>query len=196
MNIDAIATCASISANWNMNRSANSGKLQMKITIRDEQTSDINSIDQLTQAAFLNAPYSSHTEHFIVNQLRAQGQLSMSLVAIEENAIIGHVAISPVAISSGEVGWYGLGPISVAPDRQNLGIGSMLMHAVLEQLKLKGAHGCVLLGEPNFYSRFGFKSYADLRLPDVPAEYFQAITFTGHIPKGDVHYHEAFNATA
>ena len=66
--------------------------------------------------AFLNTPPTSHTEHFIVNALRCAGALSMSLVAEADGAIIGHVAISPVSITDGTEGWFGLGPISVLPE--------------------------------------------------------------------------------
>jgi len=167
----------------------------MNITIRDERNEDIEAIEKLTEAAFQNAEHTSHTEHFIVNSLRNYGQLTVSLVAIEDSAIVGHVAISPVQISSGEMGWYGLGPISVHPNKQGLGIGSLLMNKSLEKLKNLGAKGCVLLGDPKYYSRFGFRTYPELILPDVPSEYFQALSFSGNIAKGYVSYHEAFNAT-
>ncbi|MDD9317499.1 GNAT family N-acetyltransferase [Acinetobacter lactucae] len=167
----------------------------MNIIVRDEEITDIEAIEKLTKAAFQNAEHSSHTEHFIVNSLRTQGQLTISLVAIEDGSIIGHVAISPVEMSSGEIGWYGLGPISVHPDKQGCGIGSLLMNKSLQKLKQLGAQGCVLLGEPSYYSRFGFKNYPELILPNVPSEYFQAVTFSGNIPKANVKYHEAFNAT-
>ncbi len=166
----------------------------MDIIIRDEQIEDIEAIEKLTKAAFQNAEHTSHTEHFIVNSLRNHGQLTISLVAVEDSSIIGHIAISPVEISSGEIGWYGLGPISVPPDKQGYGIGSLLMKESLEKLKQFGAQGCVLLGDPRYYSRFGFKNYPELILPDVPSEYFQALTFSGNIPKANVKYHEAFNA--
>ncbi|WP_087088033.1 GNAT family N-acetyltransferase [Acinetobacter pittii] len=167
----------------------------MNIIVRDEEITDIEAIEKLTKAAFQNAEHTSHTEHFIVNSLRTQGQLTISLVAIEDGSIIGHVAISPVEMSSGEIGWYGLGPISVHPDKQDCGIGSLLMNKSLQKLKQLGAQGCVLLGEPSYYSRFGFKNYPELIFPNVPSEYFQAVTFSGNIPKANVKYHEAFNAT-
>jgi len=167
----------------------------MNITIRDEQPKDIESIETLTHAAFLNAEHTSHTEQFIVNSLRKSGQLTISLVAVENDSIIGHVAISPVSISTGTTGWYGLGPISVCPTKQGLGIGSQLMQASLEKLKQLGAKGCVLLGDPNYYHRFEFRPYLELVLPGVPSEYFQALSFNGEIPQGVVSYHDAFNAT-
>lgn len=168
--------------------------LNMHMTIRNEQSQDIEAISRLTEAAFRNEEYSSHTEHFIVNALRRTGQLSISLVAAEHDEILGHVAISPVNISSGVTGWYGLGPISVRPDRQGKGIGSALMKAALQQLRQQGAAGCVVLGDPAYYGRFGFKAHPGLELPDVPPEYFQALSFTGELPVGVVKYAAAFDA--
>ena len=168
--------------------------LNMHMTIRNEQSQDIEAISRLTEAAFRNEEYSSHTEHFIVNALRRTGQLRISLVAAEHDEILGHVAISPVSISSGVTGWYGLGPISVRPDRQGKGIGSALMRAALQQLRQQGAAGCVVLGDPAYYGRFGFKAHPGLELPDVPPEYFQALSFTGELPVGVVKYAAAFDA--
>ena len=166
----------------------------MHMTIRNEQAQDIEAISRLTEVAFRNEVHSSHTEHFIVNALRRTGQLSISLVAAEHDEILGHVAISPVSISSGVTGWYGLGPISVRPDRQGKGIGSALMRAALQQLRQQGAAGCVVLGDPAYYGRFGFKAHPGLELPDVPPEYFQALSFTGELPVGVVKYAAAFEA--
>lgn len=166
----------------------------MNIGIRNEAPSDAGAIEAVTAAAFLNAPHATHTEQFIVNELRRAGQLTVSLVAEEENLIVGHVAVSPVTISDGSSGWYGLGPISVMPEYQNRGIGTRLMQQALEALRGLGAAGCVLLGDPEYYRRFGFRAEPALVLPDVPAEYFQAIRFRGEIPAGTVSFHEAFNA--
>ncbi|AJD49192.1 acetyltransferase [Isoalcanivorax pacificus W11-5] len=168
----------------------------MDITVRAEQPEDIDTITRLTQAAFLHAEHSSHTEQFIVNALRDAGQLTFSLVALEDEQVVGHVALSPVTISSGVTGWYGLGPISVWPAHQGRGIGSALMHAALAALRQHGAAGCVLLGDPGYYARFGFRPQPGLTLPGVPPEYFQAFGFTDDLPEGEVSYHRAFEATA
>ncbi|KAF5271476.1 hypothetical protein FQR65_LT05096 [Abscondita terminalis] len=146
----------------------------MCIAIRNEQASDIQTIARLTKAAFQNAEHSSHTEQFIVNALRRENQLTVSLVAVADKAIVGHVAISPVEISSGTPRWHGLGPISVWPER---------------------SFGCVVLGDPAYYSRFGFKANSGLLFPGVAPEYFQAVTFVGETPIGKVFYHKAFNVT-
>lgn len=79
----------------------------MIITIRDEQPDDIQYIHHLTKTAFLNEEYSSHTEHYIIDRLRENGQLKISLVALENETIVGHIVISPVTVSSGDQKWMG-----------------------------------------------------------------------------------------
>ena len=69
------------------------------------------------------------------------------------------------------------------------------MQAALDRLQQLRAEGCVVLGDPQYYGRFGFKAFPELYLKDVPPEYFQVIAFNGSIPQGEVVYHEAFNAT-
>jgi len=162
--------------------------------IRNETDGDINAVADVVFAAFFSDEYSNPTEPLIVAALRDAGALTLSIVAEIDNKLVGHVAVSPVSISDGSENWYGLGPISVSPDRQRQGIGSMLMKSALASLRDKGAAGCVLLGDPGYYIRFGFKPDGRLILPDVPPEYFQAVSFTGTFAEGFVTYHEAFNA--
>lgn len=162
-------------------------------TIRKENEADIQAIHDLTKAAFLNAPHRDGTEQLIVQALRDAGALTLSLVAEGEAGLVGHVALSPVTVSDGAKGWYGLGPISVLPAHQTQGIGSDLMQAALQELKAMGASGCVLLGDPAYYHRFGFRSVEGMVLPGVPAEYFQALSFKAGFPQGDVSYHQAFS---
>ena len=71
--------------------------------------------------------------------------------------------------------------------------GSVNPECTLAQL---GAAGCVLLGDPAYYRRFGFECHAGLVLPGVPPEYFMALAFKGAVPCGAVSYHPAFAATA
>ncbi|MDH5232306.1 MAG: N-acetyltransferase [Gammaproteobacteria bacterium] len=164
------------------------------MNIRSESLSDIAAIEALSEDAFKSVTHSSHTEQFIVNALRKADQLSISLVAELEGAIVGHVAMSPVSISDASQAWFGLGPISVAPEHQKKGIGSSLMKQAIAALQHLGASGCVVLGDPQYYHRFGFEVSPDLVLPGVPPEHFQALSFNLQRPKGDVSYHEAFNA--
>lgn len=168
----------------------------MNIKIRSESASDASAIEAVTVAAFLDAPHASHTEHHIIDALRKAGELTVSLVAECNGEIVGHVAVSPVTISDGTSDWYGLGPISVLPEYQRRSIGSQLVAAALEALRMRGAAGCVLVGEPAFYGRFGFKAEPQLRLPGVPPEYFQALAFGPSRPRGTVAYHAAFDVRA
>lgn len=166
----------------------------MSLKVRNEIPTDVAAIEAVTVAAFLNAPHTAHTEQFIIKALRKAGKLTISLVAEVGGDVVGHVAVSPVSISDGASGWYGLGPISVAPSYQGKGIGSLLMQEALRSLRERKASGCVVLGEPRYYGRFGFCSEPSLVLPDVPQEYFQVISFEGRIPRGIVSYDASFNA--
>ena len=194
-----VGLSANISVNRTLTRCAGSRRLPRALDlgpcimrIRKEAPSDTAAVEAVTIAAFQNAAHTDHTEQFIVRELRNSGQLSVSLVAEDGGSIIGHVAVSPVTISSGAARWYGLGPISVVPGRQGQGIGAQLMERALTELRTLGAAGCVVLGEPGFYSRFGFNAEPLLALPGVPAEYFQAISFDGSLPSGAVSYHDSF----
>jgi len=166
----------------------------LSINIRLEKPCDIQRIHRITIAAFLDEPYADHTEQFIVKALRDAGALTISLVAEDSAQTVGHVAVSPVSISDGSIDWYGLGPISVIPNEQGKGIGSKLMNTAIAELKNLKANGCVLLGNPNYYHRFGFEPIDGLILQDVPPEYFQALLLQGTRPKGTVTYHESFSA--
>ena len=162
--------------------------------IRNEKTSDIEAITEITLAAFADEPHSDHTEQFIVNALRAANALTVSLVAEIEGKVVGHVAFSPVTISDGSCDWYGVGPLSVAPGYQRQGIGKSLMHEGLLLLKAAGAKGCVLVGDPKYYERFGFRSLPDLTLEGVPPENLLALPFGNNKAHGAVAFHEGFNA--
>ena len=164
--------------------------------IRPEIPADIPAIHALTAAAFLHAPHTSHTEQYIVDALRAAGELAVSLVAVQGNELVGHVALSAVTLSDGSTGWFGLGPLSVAPSHQRHGIGSRLVEHALDALRARHAVGCVLLGDPFYYQRFGFKPDPALVLPGVPAEHFQALALRGSVPAASVQYSTAFEASA
>ena len=166
--------------------------------IRSETPDDAVAISQLTTAAFAAAEHASGTEATIVERLRATGALTLSLVAqANDGEIVGHIAFSPVTIASDGGGavtdWFGLGPVSVLPEHQGAGIGAALVREGLERLAATGAQGCVVLGDPDYYCRFGFIGDAGPRYPGPPAEYFQARGFRSHaIPQGVVRYHPAF----
>jgi len=140
-------------------------------------------------------PYSHQTEVAIVDGLSAAGALTLSLVAVE-NDVVGHVAFSPVTIDGRTCDWYGIGPLAVRPDRQRKGVGQALMRTGLERIRERDARGCVLVGDPAFYGRFGFTARPELRLAGIPAEVFLALSFDGVFPSGAVQFHPAFDTEA
>jgi putative acetyltransferase len=164
------------------------------LQIRDERHEDTDAIRTLTRAAFLDAPHSAGTEAAIVDALRDAGALAISLVAVEKGAVVGHVAFSAVTIDGQPQGWFGLGPVSVEPSRQRAGVGRALIREGLGRLRAMGAGGCVVLGEPAYYGRFGFVSDPALTYPGVPPEYFQCLVLSGDHPSGVVAYHAGFGA--
>jgi putative acetyltransferase len=164
--------------------------------IRPETPADVAAIDVLTARAFAGAPYSDGSESLIIRRLREAGRLAVSLIAERGEIVVGHVAVSPVSISDRSTGWYGLGPISVEPSIQRSGVGSMLMRAALHRLRELNASGCVVLGNPAYYSRFGFAMQPGLVYPGPPAEHFMATSFSARYPSGQVTYHSAFSGEA
>lgn len=166
----------------------------MNLVVRNERPGDEAAIQRVIEAAFPVASSGTCVEVGIVDALRASGALVVSQVAERDGVIIGHVAMSPVTVSDDSGGWFGLGPIAVSPEHQQNGTGSRLMRAALERLEAMGAAGCVLVGEPAFYERFGFRNVSGFEYPGIPARYFQGLRFTGPWPSGMVTYHDAFLA--
>ncbi len=166
--------------------------MNSEIHIRPEEKRDIPQIHNVIKFAFETVAYSNQKEHFLVDELRKVDALELSLVAELNNEIVGHIAFSKITINNKKSSWYGLAPVSVHPKYQNRGIGSTLIREGLKKIKKAGAKGCVLLGEPEYYKRFGFRQSDQLTLEGVPAEYFLALSFQDGSPSGNVHYHEVF----
>jgi putative acetyltransferase len=160
--------------------------------IRAETSRDIPFIRATTEAAFAPVVRSSGTEGSIIDALRRNGALTVSLVADHAGAILGHVAFSPVLIDGRGLGWFGLGPVSVLPEYQRVGIGTALIKEGLARLKIQNANGCVVLGDPKFYQRFGFSSRHGLHYEHMVAEHFQSLTLCGNPASGAVTYDEGF----
>lgn len=166
-----------------------------KILIRDETKDDAAVISEVTAAAFETLEISDHTEQFVIEALRSAKALTLSLVAEMDGRVVGHIAFSPVAISDGSSDWYGLGPISILPIYQRMGIGKALIQEGLSRLKELDAKGCCLVGHPQYYRKFGFENAAGLVLEGVPPEVFFALSFDGRFPQGAVTFHEGFMAS-
>ncbi|OWV77335.1 GCN5 family acetyltransferase [Rhizobium sp. R339] len=162
--------------------------------MRYETPTDIDAIHELTSIAFAPMPYSEGTEAEIIRRLRASGDLAISLVAEEEGEIVGHVAFSPVAIDGAHGGWFGLGPISVRPERQRQGIGKALIAKGLALLEGMGASGCALIGNPDVYRGAGFSSDGKLGYHDLDTRLVQRIVFRGPAPSGTLRFAPAFES--
>lgn len=160
--------------------------------IREERPGDEAAIHRVTEAAFTDHPHSEGTEPAIVDALRADGDLVLSLVTEADGELVGHVAFSCAILSGGEQGWFALGPISVSPEHQGRGVGRALVETGVAHLKAKGAQGVVLLGDPQLYSRFGFVRDTSLHITGPLAEYFQVLPFTADIPASSVTFAPAF----
>ena len=161
--------------------------------IRPEHTADETAIHCITEIAFAAHSHSNHTEAEIVRTLRADDDLTVSLVAEIGDHIAGHIAFSPVAIEGRHEHWFGLGPLAVLPALQGQGVGAGLVERGLANLRARGANGCVVLGDPGFYGRFGFRSDGALRYGPLPIRLVQWIAFENDAPSGELSYARAFD---
>ena len=166
------------------------------VIIRQERQEDIASIYEVNAKAF-----SSIGEANLVNKLRSRNQIILSLVAIADDQIVGHILFTPVTLSGSEKEFMGvgIGPLAVLPKFQKQGIGTLLVKTGLEQCQKKGYEFVVVLGDPGYYSRFGFVSTSQYNIRceyDVPVEAFMAIALQEGALKqrpGVVKYQPEFN---
>ena len=156
--------------------------------IRLETPADHAAIHALTQAAFAPMSYSDGTEADRIDRLRADGDLTLSLVAEMAAGVVGHVAFSPVFMDGQSDGWFGLGPVAVSPERQRQGIGSALIRAGLDRLQASGARGCVLIGSPAYYRRFGFAADGRVSYRAIPTRNVMWLAFGDHRPAGELKF--------
>ncbi|MEM7730046.1 MAG: N-acetyltransferase [Pseudomonadota bacterium] len=158
--------------------------------IRPERPEDAPAIFTLTQATFADMPFSQGKEGPIVNGLRDDGDLLLSLVAEEDGCIVGHIAFSPVTVDGERDGLYGLGPVCADPERRRQGIGSALIREGLA--RLNDAKAVFLVGDPAYYSRFGFVGDCGLTHGDVPPRAVQGLFLDGRERTGEIVYAPAF----
>jgi predicted N-acetyltransferase YhbS len=160
--------------------------------IRHEKPTDFKAIAEVAIAAFEDHAFSQQTERLIIEDLREAGALTVSLVAVVNDKVVGHIASSPVTISDGSTDWYGLGPVSVQPEYQCRRIGTALVNKGLDILKYFDGKGCALVGEPTYYFRFGFKNNLKLIHEGIPQEVFLVKPLNGQpVPSGTVEFHDA-----
>src|SRR5687767_12144182 len=124
------------------------------IEIRPESQSDEAGIE-----AVLTAAFPSNLEAALFKLLRNRGKCSVSLVAVDDKQIIGHVLFSPVELHApdGRLNGLGLAPLAVLPEHQRQGVGTRLVQAGIAACRTLGSGFIVVLGEPEYYGRFGFQ---------------------------------------
>ena len=127
--------------------------------IRPEQPDDIGKIHELLVNAFDDA-----AEAELVNHLRSASRLSPSMVACDEQELVGYIGYSPVTINGKASSGLGLAPLAVSPSYQHLGFGGDLIRASLEACREAGATFVVVLGDPGYYRRFGFEPASNFGL--------------------------------
>ncbi len=144
--------------------------------IRPEALDDVSSIHTVNLRAF-----GQPAEARLVDELRKNQKLILSLVAEKEGNVVGHIAFSlmnAVNTPSSEFVVAGLAPMAVLPEFQRQGIGSMLVRQGIEECRHLGEAGIVVLGHPEYYRRFGFRPAASIGLhcvQGVPDEAFMAL---------------------
>jgi putative acetyltransferase len=145
------------------------------MTIRPEKTEDLVAIRHINEQAF-----GRPAEANLVDALRRNGKVTLSLVAEDDGRIVGHILFSPVTIEAGDdqLTGVGLAPMAVLPEMQNRGIGSLLVKRGLERCREAGYPFAVVLGHPSYYPRFGFVPASRFNLKceyDVADEVFMAM---------------------
>jgi len=168
--------------------------------IRPADTDDYAGIETVLKSAFPDP-----SEAQLVVSLRAADADTLELVAEKKGVVCGTLMFSPVT-AKGETGTetygLGLGPLAVSPDQQNQGIGAALVDAGLDYIKTLGAPFCVVLGDPDYYVRFGFETAAKLGIywdKDEDGQFakaFQILVFNPAalpVQKTVIHYHAAFD---
>lgn len=158
-----------------MPKSEQSYSLERMIRIRKEQPQDVKEIRELNILAF-----GQDQEAGIVDKLRQKCTDLLSLVAVMNNRIVGHILFSPVIIQSKERSLQGMGlaPMAVLPEHQRQGVGSELVHAGIEEMKRQRCPFVIVLGHPEYYPRFGFERASAHRIRcewDVPDDAFMIL---------------------
>lgn len=152
------------------------------VIIRREKEADHNEVFLLIESAFRTLEVSDHTEQFLVEILRKSNAFipELSLVAVMNNKIVGHILLTKLKIHSdkGEMQSLALAPVSVHPDYQRKGIGGMLINKAHSIAKSIGYQSVILVGHPDYYPRFGYKNACEFGISfpfDVPEEACMAV---------------------
>lgn len=148
--------------------------------IRPETAADAPAVRRVHEAAFPTA-----AEADLVERLRAGKKAVISLVAEDEGRIVGHILFSPMALEplAGAIG-LGLAPVAVQPDHEKHGVGRRLIQNGLSACRKWGADFVVVLGDPAYYSRFGFGPASEHELKNEYGSGEEFMVFT--LKKGEL----------
>lgn len=169
-------------------------RVLMDCLIRPEHADDYAAIYDGTKRAFAPTLFAGGDEQEWIGRFRGAGVLALSLLAEMDGRVVGQITLTPAFAADGSPGWFALGPIAVAPEFPSKKIGSEMMGAVIVWLREQDAAGCVLVGNPAYYSRFGFKRYPALAPEREPAEYYQILPLRVKEPSVVVGFHPLFHA--
>ncbi|MBQ2262740.1 MAG: N-acetyltransferase [Loktanella sp.] len=158
--------------------------------IRNETVDDIPEIRAVVTEAMTMLAQSTGTEAQIIDRLREDKALALSLVAEDDGKVVGYLAVSQALVGAQD-SWGLIGPLAVLPSRHGQGIGSTLIAETIRRLRMT-FQGAVLVGDPRYYGRFGFRAYPELGVGAIPPEFVQALTFGVAEPRGEVIHHPAF----
>lgn len=153
--------------------------------------------EEVAITKLVTAAFGQPDEALLVERLRAAGRLGCELVAREDDILVGHIAFSAVGIGAaeGDGRWLALAPLAVAPPARGRGVGAALVRAGLEAAWRASATLVIVLGEPGYYGRFGFRAAGELDLIcpyPAPPECFMAIARGAPPPAGTVRYAPEF----
>ncbi|MDJ0698909.1 MAG: N-acetyltransferase [Woeseiaceae bacterium] len=138
--------------------------------IRETVTADLPALERLYPRAFPEEDLLP----LLRDLLHAPAGV-LSLVACVNIDIAGHIAFTMCGLDGGDAELALLGPLAVAPERQGQGIGSAIVRAGLERLRRRGTHLVCVLGDPNYYGRFGFTPDSGIEPPyQLPPEWNEA----------------------
>lgn len=173
-------------------------RLMNTISIRQERSADYDEIERVVAAAFAGAEHTDGDEHRLVRRLRESAEYipELALVASDgDGRVLGYLMMSKITVGASKA--VALAPLAVRPGFQHQGIGSRLIAAAHEAARELGCGVSVVLGDPAYYSRFGYVTArpAGIRAPfEVDDKYFMYCKLdTGaDVPAGVVRYSEAF----
>ena len=151
-------------------------------TIRPEQPADFDAIYDLVELAFASAPEKDGDEQDYVNKLRLKDSYlpQLALVAERQGKLIGHIMLTKTYVntSSGQYTALLLSPICVLLEERSQGIGAALIQDSFKRACELGYQAVFLVGDPEYYSRFGFRPTIDFDIhisSDIPAKYVQCV---------------------